>query len=139
MKNLVKIIWIIFGLALLVGLFSCSPTKRLLKLRAKHPELFEAKADTVWKKDTTIIEGVRKDTVIYRSRDTVVIVKDRLQIKYFERNDSAYISGECLPDTIYKEVPYVTEKETVVKEGVPWWVYFIIAGLVILLLIFRRK
>lgn len=148
MRQAVGIIFAIIFLSFLVGIFSCNPSKRaarkIERYKEKHPELFQTKKDTTWKPDTTISAGVKKDTVFKKEviKDTVTIIKDRLIIRYYETDSSRYIGGECLPDTIYKQIPYVTEKETViVKEELPWWIYALIAGLILLLLllIFRRR
>jgi len=98
-----------FSVILLVGLFvSCSPQKKLNRLVKKHPELI--KVDTIKVHDTTITEHVRKDTMLSWATlyDTAYIFKDKLSIRVVRVNDSIYIRGECLPDTIVKtiEVPY---------------------------------
>jgi len=87
---------------------SCSPQKKLNRLVKKHPELI--KVDTIKVHDTTITEHVRKDTMLSWATlyDTAYIFKDKLSIRVVRVNDSIYIRGECLPDTIVKtiEVPY---------------------------------
>jgi hypothetical protein len=51
--------------------------------------------------DTIRTETIRKDTAFVYKGDTVTIVKDRLQIKYYRVNDTTYIEGTCKGDTIY--------------------------------------
>jgi hypothetical protein len=51
--------------------------------------------------DTIRTETIRKDTAFVYKGDTVTIIKDRLQIKYYRVNDTTYIDGACIGDTIY--------------------------------------
>jgi hypothetical protein len=51
--------------------------------------------------DTIRTETIRKDTAFVYAGDTVTIIKDRLQIKYYRVNDTTYIDGACIGDTIY--------------------------------------
>jgi hypothetical protein len=51
--------------------------------------------------DTIRTETIRKDTAFVYKGDTVTIIKDRLQIKYYRVNDTTYIDGKCLGDTLY--------------------------------------
>ena len=51
--------------------------------------------------DTIRTETIRKDTAFVYKGDTITIIKDRLQIKYYRVNDTTYIDGKCLGDTLY--------------------------------------
>jgi hypothetical protein len=51
--------------------------------------------------DTIRTETIRKDTAFVYKGDTITIIKDRLQIKYYRVNDTTYIEGTCKGDTIY--------------------------------------
>jgi hypothetical protein len=51
--------------------------------------------------DTIRTETIKHDTAFVYKGDTITIVKDRLQIKYFRVNDTTYIEGKCLGDTLY--------------------------------------
>jgi hypothetical protein len=51
--------------------------------------------------DTIRTETIRKDTAFVYKGDTVTIIKDRLQIKYYRVNDTTYIEGACIGDSIY--------------------------------------
>jgi hypothetical protein len=54
-------------------------------------------------RDTIRTETVKHDTSFIYKGDTVTITKDKLVIRYFRVNDTTYISGECIGDTIYLE------------------------------------
>jgi hypothetical protein len=132
----------IVSICLLCVLVACSPSKRLARLVKKHPEL--VKVDTLRVHDTTITEHVRKDTVLNWNTlyDTAYIVKDKLSIRVVRVNDSIYIRGECLPDTIYKtiEVPYnyVQPISRSKSPSYKLWI-FILFLIGIILLLFKLK
>jgi hypothetical protein len=71
--------------------------------------------------DTIRTETIRKDTAFVYKGDTITITKDRLQIKYFRVNDTTYIEGTCIGDTIYitksVKVPTIQPKPSPFK----WW------------------
>lgn len=98
------------GFLLVLCLIGCSPQQRLNKLIRNHPEL--AKRDTLALIDTVYVEAVRVDSVFHVDRfftsDTLVIQKDKVRVQIHTIRDSIYIRGECLPDTIIREivVPY---------------------------------
>jgi hypothetical protein len=100
-----KLFFIIF---LLIAVCSCSPQRKLNRLRIKYPDMF--KTDTLRFRDTLISKEVRKDTVFFQSRDTTIIVKDRLTIKHFMHDSTIYISGHCASDTVIKYREVVNEK-----------------------------
>lgn len=131
----------IIGFILLMIAFmccvSCSPQSRLARLVKKHPEL--VKTDTVWKKDTVIVFGTKFDTVIkIFQRDTVIIKKDQLTLKYFMRNDSTiYLEGECDTVKIIREIPVqvnsIEVKERTLREKIADFVYNNIIPLLLLM------
>lgn len=92
---------------LLIGvLVSCAtPEKRFSRLIKKHPHLIETKYEIVY--DTVIVKvnGTKTDTIVHRSvlKDTVVIRRDQLTVRVYEKGDSVYIDGKC--DTVYVEKP----------------------------------
>lgn len=95
-------------------LAACSgPEKRLARFLKRHPGL--VKTDTVWVKDTITVFGTRTDTIIkVWQKDTVIIKKDQLTLKYFMRSDSTvYLEGECDTVTIIREVPAVVNSVSV--------------------------
>jgi hypothetical protein len=71
--------------------------------------------------DTIRTETIRKDTAFVYKGDTITIIKDRLQIKYYRVNDTTYIDGQCIGDTIYitksVKVPTIQPKPHPFK----WW------------------
>jgi len=71
--------------------------------------------------DTIRTETIRTDTAFVYKGDTITITKDRLQIKYFRVNDTTYIEGKCLGDTLYItktiKVPTIQPKPSPFK----WW------------------
>ena len=88
-------------------------------------------------RDTIRTETIKHDTSFIYRGDTVTIIKDRLQIKYYRVNDTTYISGECIGDTIYLEkvirIPSIQPKPHPFKW---WWLLFAaLIGAVIVLTI----
>ena len=73
MKIITKILFILF-LCLIV---SCSPSYRLNRLLALHPEL--KIPDTLFIRDSLIVPQIQVDTMLdFKTiRDTVIIQKDR--------------------------------------------------------------
>jgi hypothetical protein len=80
-------------------------------------------------RDTIRTETVKHDTSFIYKGDTVTITKDKLVIRYFRVNDTTYISGECIGDTIYLEkvfrIPSIQPKPHPFK----WW-WLLIAALI---------
>ena len=132
----------VISICLLCVLVACSPSRKLSRLIRKHPEL--VKVDTLTVHDTTITEHVRKDTFLNWNTlyDTAYIVKDKLSIRVVRVNDSIYIRGECLSDTIYKtiEVPYnyVQPVKKMKTPAYKFWL-FILVLIGIILLLFKLK
>ena len=129
----------------LLLLLSCSPQARLNRLVRKYPEL--VRTDTVWRKDTVVFYGTKTDTIIkIWQKDTVIIKKDQLTLKYYMRNDSTiYLEGECDTVTIYRNVPVVVNSLTATP-GRGWFVDFLLNNFLVLCLIivlsiyiFRKK
>lgn len=115
----------LFLTGMVVGIFGCTPTKRLQGFQRRHPELFNRQNDTlqVHIRDTVLIPGTRIDTVttLERLRDTVYLQKDNVRVQVYYTRDSIFLTAET--DTVLKivertvKVPYakyVTESKT-------WW------------------
>ena len=88
-------------------------------------------------RDTIRTETIKHDTSFIYKGDTVTITKDKLVIRYFRVNDTTYISGECIGDTIYLEkviqIPTIQPKPHPFKW---WWLLFAaLIGAVIVLTI----
>ena len=136
MKDFVKLMLLLI-LCLITG---CSPTYRLNRLLALHPEL--KIADTLIIRDSLIVPQVQVDTMLdFKTiRDTVIIQKDRLQIKLRKIHDTLFLTGKCKGDTVYINRKIPVEKIKIVKPDyldnfiskLPW----IVIGLTILILLF---
>jgi len=102
---------------LLLLLSSCSPQHRLQRLVAHHPEL--KIADTLILRDTIIRSAIIADSSFPLSQmtDTVVISRDRLEIKLVKQHDTIHVTGQCKSDTIIRELRVPVEKIKLVKEG----------------------
>ena len=127
-------------LLLILLLSSCSPQYRLNRLLARHPEL--KIPDTLFIRDSVIVPQVQVDTILdFKTiRDTVVIQKDRLQIKLSKIHDTLFLTGKCKGDTVYITRKIPVEKIRIVKPDyldnfiskLPW----IVIGLICLVLLF---
>lgn len=94
-----KIIFII----ILCMLFACSPQKRLNRIIKNNPYLLET--ETIYMHDTVTTEAVNIDTIFNIKFDTINIVKDKLKIQLIKSFDTIILKGECLPDTIIRQIP----------------------------------
>ena len=94
MKNTILIIFSILLLA------SCSPQRRIHRLVSKHPEL--SRVDTIKIQDTVIVPGPKIDTAFHASvlKDTLIITKEKLQIRLLKIKDTIYLDAEVEPDTV---------------------------------------
>ena len=136
MKDFVKLMLLLI-LCLITG---CSPTYRLNRLLALHPEL--KVPDTLFIRDSLILPQVQVDTMFdFKTiRDTVVIEKDRLQIKLSRIHDTLFLTGQCKGDTVYITRKIPVEKIKIVKADkidnliskLPW----IVIGFICLILLF---
>ena len=128
------------SLLLLLLLTSCSPQYRLNRLIALHPEL--KTPDTIFIRDSLIVPQVQVDTMFdFKTiRDTVIIQKDRLQIKLSRIHDTLFLTGQCKGDTVYINRKIPVEKVKIVKPDkldniiskLPW----IVIGITILIFLF---
>jgi hypothetical protein len=88
-------------------------------------------------RDTIRTETVKHDTSFIYRGDTVTITKDKLVIRYFRVNDTTYISGECIGDTIYitksVKIPTIQPKPHPFKWY--WLLFAALLGAVIVLTI----
>lgn len=109
-------------LSTLIILFSCSPQKRLSILLKYHPELIQT--DTVFKSDTTVVNGVIYDTTFVSQiiTDTITIVDKQLTIKYFNDGKKTYIKGVCDTVFVIKNIPVTVYKtEAVISDKRHWY------------------
>ncbi|TSA24787.1 MAG: hypothetical protein D4R67_11250 [Bacteroidetes bacterium] len=120
-------------LAILIFLIvasGCSPTHRLNRLLALHPEL--KIPDTILIIDTLTTPQYEADTVIHIDsiHDTVILQKDRLEIKLNRIHDTLYIQGKCKADTVIIQRTIPVEKIKIVRpdkldnliSALPWFV-----------------
>ena len=133
--------WIPHSSFLILLLFSCSPAKRLDRLVSRHPELKQA--DTITIRDTLISPGIRADTTLHLDQlyDTVVLEKERLQVKLHRTTDTLWVEGTCRPDTLIVEKQIPIEKIELVTEPFSLKtlkpVLWLLAGILLLVLILR--
>lgn len=124
-------------IAIVILLFqSCSPAQRLGRLVKNNPEL--ATTTTVYKSDTTIIERVSADStfILTRLTDTFYVENDRLKIKVVREYDTLKVFGECLTDTIIKQiaVEQTDINPVLIKNGKMMDVLLMIAAILCLLI-----
>jgi len=130
---------IILCILMLVSSFTaCSPQRRLQRLVAHHPEL--RMADTLLVSDTVVTAAITVDTAIPLTRltDTVVIARDKLEIKLVKIRDTIHVTGTCKADTIVREVRVPVEKFKLVKAEAGGWLSklpWIILGLIVIAVI----
>lgn len=119
---------------ILILFTSCTPEARLKRLHKKYPELFVK--DTIFIRDTLITSEVSKDSAFYfYQKDTVLIKEGKLEIRYILNKDSTvYIQGKCLPDTIIKTIPVITEKAIINEKS--WYDRFVNWLIPIILILF---
>ena len=143
MKVIITLLMMLFVFLMLIG---CTPEGKLRRLIKKYPQL--VMVDTVKVIDTTVVQGVRKDSIISIQRlissfDTTIIQKERLTVRMIYRNDSIYVSGECETDTLYRYRNKYIYRTTALKEksNLMDWLMVIGAILIILFIIkqFRNK
>jgi hypothetical protein len=99
----------------LTFLSGCSPQRRLERLVGHHSEL--RVADTLLIRDTIKLAPVAVDTALplINLTDTVVIARDRLEIKLFRVHDTIHVMGKCKADTIVRELRVPVERIKLVK------------------------
>lgn len=126
----------LLGVLLLIclSLCSCSPEKRLARLIRHNPQL--VKTDTIFRKDTMIINGVAHDTIFKTriTKDTIIIKDKQLTIKYYNDGTTTYLKGVCDTVRIIKEVPVIVNSVKPV-ESKRDWLPIILFGILALLMI----
>ena len=130
-------------------LFACSPTKQLIRLQTKHPELF--KTDTVYRNDTVLIH----DTIILKSQQTDTVLdssfssaniqtKDStVSVNLHRKNGKIYVYLTKKGETIYIDkkipikVPIIRYKNITVKEKfyTDYWFYLFLLLLTLIIII----
>lgn len=133
-----KCILLIFTLLVL----GCSPIKRHARLVKKFPYVHTV--DSVKLIDTVQLftTAVYTDTIVKYTAllDGVTINKDNLTIEVLRIRDSIYINGSCdtvFIDSIVERMIPVKYYESVNTNKIPYYLYFVIALLIFLLV--RKK
>lgn len=55
--------------------------------------------------DTVVVKEIKADTIFSIEVDSIILVQDRLEIRYKKIRDSIYLEGKCKADTFIKEIP----------------------------------
>jgi len=131
-------------LIFLIVASSCSPSYRLNRLLALHPEL--KIPDTIVINDTITTAQIEADTFLRFSsiQDNILLQKDKLEITLNRIHDTLYIRGKCKADTIIVQRSIPVEKIKIVNydkmdnmiSKIPWLISGLIAffGLLIFLI-----
>ena len=74
---------------------ACSPARRLERILLRNPDLVSL--DTLFIRDSVVVPAVRMDTLVNIStvRDTILIQKDRLEVRVEVTKDTIRIAAEC--------------------------------------------
>jgi len=87
--------------------------EHLDKAKQLDPTISTSRVDTI--KVPIVIQVSTVDSVfVPKQGDTVIVQNDRVLVKYIKlAGDSVYIYGECKADTVYIDVPVITD--TIIK------------------------
>lgn len=130
-------------IALLFILFYCTSCGPAAKLRRAERLIAKAESqgaswhsDTLWRTIEIPVPEVKTDTVFESVEgDTVLIEKDRLQIKYVRlAGEKVYIEGKCKQDTIRENVYYKITKTIKAESWLKWWyiaIAFLLGGFIV--------
>ena len=113
---------LIYIIALIALVISCTPQRRLERLLRKHPELTSIDSITIHDTIRVIVPEVHLDTVVTLQQlyDTVYLEQEQLKVKvWMDRYHKVYIQGKC--DTVYID-KIVTRKIPIrIYEKTPLW------------------
>ena len=101
--------FLLFALLVVLGVIctSCGCEYHLARAKKKCNQSFLS--DTTYVRDTIYTTSVERDTTFfYNQKDTVVIREGKLVMKYFYKDSTVYLRGECLPDTLIIEKQIIT-------------------------------
>lgn len=132
-------------LLLLILISACSPSRRMARLCARHPQL--CRVDSITVRDTFSIPSVEIDTVFYyRQTDTVIVQRGRATVKYFQSRDTVFLQTKC--DSILQITERVIQLQPKKpEEQKPWWnqigaggwLIIVLGGILLFTLIFRKR
>lgn len=133
--RLLKGLLVLLVLALIWLCTSCSCEFHARKVKKKCGTI----TDTLRIFDTLITKEIHTDTLFKHTvkRDTIVLSKDKLLIKYFynSHDSTVYIQGKCLTDTIVKVIKVPYEKQSIMLNYFPSWVKWLSLILVITIIV----
>lgn len=113
---------LIYIIALIALVISCTPQRRLERLLRKHPELTSIDSITIHDTIRVIVPEVRVDTIVTLEQllDTVYLEQEQLKVKvWMDKYHKVYIQGKC--DTVYID-KIVTRKVPIrIYEKTPMW------------------
>ncbi len=124
-------------------LASCSTEKRCANHLKKAKELGCLTMDTVTKYDTIV--GFSVDTIFmadsFTSVDTFTLFKDNIKTKTIVNWKDRVVYQNVTKDTTIIETKYVATTTTQYKDKMPWWAYFLMGflALIVLGLAFSKK
>ena len=96
-------------------LSGCSAEYHLRKAVKKDPSIL--KKETLIVRDTTVLPSVvLKDTVWLKEIDTLILTKEKLNLKIVRVRDTFQIDAECKGDTIIKTIEVPIEKVSFVEK-----------------------
>ena len=138
MKRGLIFIIAVCALAFCFCLTGCSAGYHIKKAIKKDPTILQVDTLTIRDTITYVTDRVEVDSVFTHSKDTVILQKDNLTVKYYYSRDSVYLYGECESDTVL--IPYETKvpvERVVYNESwkMPkyfWWLIFIALGFFVL-------
>lgn len=121
------------SLILFLFLASCSCEYHIRKVHKKCG----VETDSITVIDTVRIPEVHTDSVFfYNQKDTVLITKGNLEIKYYYSHDSVYIDGKCKEVVVVKERVVRVDKY---KSTESYWYLWVIGFLLVIILMKRFK
>lgn len=122
----------------------CSPQKRLDHLVKHHPELI--KKDTAFVKDTVFMPSYKTDTSFVERNitafDTVYLIKNKIEVKYYHHHDTVYLSARYKGDTLVKTIKVPYDRVSVYEKPIPtlyWVVLALLTGAVATLIFIYIK
>lgn len=121
------------SLVLLLFLGSCTCNYHIKRVHKKCG----VETDSITVIDTVRIPEVHTDSVFfYNQKDTVLITKGNLEIKYYYSHDSVYIDGKCKEVVVVKERVVRVDKY---KSTESYWYLWVIGFLLAIILLKRFK
>lgn len=116
-----------------IFLYSCTCSYHIKKAKSKCG----LETETITVHDTVTFPEVRTDSVFfYNQKDTVLIQRGNLEIKYFYSHDSVFIDGRCKEKIIVKERTLTVNKFKPASNW-PWFIVVALVGFIVAL--FVRK